>query len=68
VLAPHGSSSFELLTSYARRDGYADLVGSFEDPADVVGFIVRTPPVTRPWPPPTRAGAGVRRMRYRRAG
>ena len=65
VLAPHGSSSFQLLMSYARRDGYADLVRSFEDPADVVDFIVRTPPITRPSPPSTRAWVGVRRMRYR---
>jgi hypothetical protein len=65
VLAPHGSSSFELLITCARRDGYADLVRSFEDPVDVVDFIVRTPPVTRESPTPTRLGAGVRRMRYR---
>jgi SLOG cluster4 family len=68
VLAPHGSSSFELLAMYARRDGYAHLVRSFADPSNAVDFIVRTPPETRQSPLPTSAGAGVRRMRYRRAG
>ena len=66
VLAPQGSSSFELLATYARRDSYAHLVRSFADPSDAVDFIVRTPPETRQSPTPTRAGAGVRRMRYRR--
>ena len=65
VLAPQGSSSFELLLSYARRDGYADLVRSFEDPVDVVDFIVRTPPITAQSPASTRARVRVRRMRYR---
>jgi hypothetical protein len=65
VLAPQGSSSFELLMSYARRDGYAELVRSFEDPVDVVDFIVRTPPITRQSPTSTRVRVGVRRMRYR---
>jgi hypothetical protein len=39
-----GSSSFELLITYARRDGYADLVKSFEDPREVVDIIGRAPP------------------------
>ena len=68
LLGPRSSSSFELLTAYARRDGYADLVRSFEDPGEVVDFIVSTPPLTRPAPAPTRPGAGVRRMRYRPPG
>lgn len=68
LLGAQSSSSFELLITYARRDGYADLVRSFEDPRDVVDFIVRTPPLTRQSPAPTRPGAGVRRMRYRQPG
>src|SRR5207245_4178009 len=36
LLGPHGSSSFELLISYARRDGYTELVRAFEHPAEVV--------------------------------
>ena len=67
LLGPRGSTSYELLSAYARRDGYADLVRSFEDPAEVVDFIVRTPPLTRPSPAPTRQGVGVRRLRYRRS-
>ena len=65
LLGRQSSSAFELLMAYASRDGYADLVRSFEDPGEVVDFIVRTPPLTRPSPEPTRPGAGVRRMRYR---
>src|SRR5438876_4898805 len=68
LLSLQGSSSYELLMAYARRDGYADLVMSFEDPREAVDFIVATPPLTRPSPAPTRFGAGVRRMRYRHPG
>jgi hypothetical protein len=68
LLGPQGSSSFELLVAYARRDGYADLVRSFEHPGEVVDFILRTPPLTRHSPAPTTPGAGVRRMRYRQPG
>jgi hypothetical protein len=68
LLGPQGSSSFELLLAYARRDGYAELVRWFEDPGEVVDFIVRTPPLTRQSPAPATSGAGVRRMRYRRPG
>ncbi len=67
LLAPLGSSSFDLLSAYARRDGYADLVRSFDDPGDAVDFIVRTPPVTRQSPDRVRPGGAVRRMHYRRA-
>lgn len=65
LLGPQGSSSFELLLAYARRDGYAELVRWFEDPGDAVDFILRTPPLTRQSPAPTTPGAGMRRMRYR---
>ncbi len=65
LLGRQGSSSFELLTAYARRDGYADLVRSFEDPGEVVDFMLRTPPLTRHSLTLTKHGAGVRRMRYR---
>jgi len=68
LLGPRSLSGFDLLTTYARRDGYADLVRSFADPREAVDFIVRTPPLTRPAPAPTRFGAGVRRMRYRHPG
>jgi len=68
LLGLQGSSSFELLMAYARRDGYADLVMSFEDPQEVVDFMVRTPPLIRPSPAPTKTGAGVRRLRYRQPG
>ena len=68
LLGLQGSSSFELLMAYARRDGYADLVMSFEDPREVVDFMVRTPPLIRPSPAPTKTGAGVRRLRYRQPG
>ncbi|HAF10435.1 MAG TPA: hypothetical protein DCK98_10205 [Chloroflexi bacterium] len=68
LLGPQGSSSFELLLAYARRDGYAELVRWFEDPGEVVDFIVRTPPLTRQSPAPATSAAGVRRMRYRRPG
>jgi hypothetical protein len=68
LLGPQGSSSFALLIAYARRDGYANLVRSFEHPAEVVDFIVRTPPLSRPSPTPTKTGAGLRRMRYRQPG
>jgi len=68
LLGPQGSSSFDLLSAYARRDGYADLVRSFEGPGEVVDFIVRTPPLSRPSPAPTQTAAGVRRMRYRQPG
>jgi hypothetical protein len=65
LLEAQAASAFELLMRYARRDGYADLVRSFADPGEAVDFIVRTPPLTRPSPAPTKFGAGVRRMRYR---
>jgi len=68
LLGPQSSLSFALLTAYARRDGYADLVRSFEKPGEIVDFIVRTPPLTRPFPAPTKPGAGERRMRYRQPG
>jgi SLOG cluster4 family len=68
LLGPQGSSSFELLIAYARRDGYADLVRSFEEPEAAVDFLGRTPPRTRPSPAPTEPGAGVRRIRYRQPG
>ena len=68
LLGPRSLSGFDLLTTYARRDGYADLVRSFADPREAVDFIARTPPLTRPTPAPTRLGAGMRRMRYRRHG
>ena len=68
LLGPKSLSGFDLLTAYARRDGYADLVRSFADPQAAVDFIVATPPLTRPSPAPTRFGAGVRRMRYRHPG
>ncbi|OLC53000.1 MAG: hypothetical protein AUH85_15150 [Chloroflexi bacterium 13_1_40CM_4_68_4] len=68
LLGPENSPSFALLIAYARRDGYADLVRSFEDAEAVVDFIVRTPPLARPSPAPTKPGAGVRRMRYRQPG
>jgi len=68
LLGPKSLSGFDLLTTYASRDGYADLVRSFADPREAVDFIVRTPPLTRPSPAPTRFGAGVRRMRYRHPG
>ncbi len=65
LLGPPGSAGYALLAGYARRDGYADLVRSFEEPAQVVDFIVRTPPRTRPAPSSTQRGAGRRRMGYR---
>ena len=68
LLGPRSTSGFDLLVAYARRDGYADLVRSFDDPREAIDFIVRTPPVIRPSPAPTKFGAGVRRMRYRRPG
>jgi hypothetical protein len=68
LLGPQSASAFELLIAYARRDGYADLVRAFANPREVVDFLVRTPPVTRPSPAPTKLGAGVRRMRYRHPG
>jgi predicted Rossmann-fold nucleotide-binding protein len=68
LLEAQAASAFELLIRYARRDGYADLVRSFADPGEAVDFIVRTPPLTRPSPAPTKFGAGVRRMRYRHPG
>jgi hypothetical protein len=68
LLEAQAASAFELLIRYARRDGYADLVRSFADPREVVEFLGRTPPLTRPSPAPTRIGAGVRRMRYRHPG
>ena len=65
-LDPQRSPAFELLTEYARRDGYADLVRWFDEPAEVAEFLIRTPPLKRPAPAPTQSGTGVRRMRYRR--
>jgi hypothetical protein len=65
LLGPQSASAFELLIAYARRDGYADLARSFADPRDAVDFLVRTPPLIRPSPTPTKLGAGVRRTRYR---
>ena len=65
LLGAQGASPFALLVEYASRDGYADLVKAFAEPKDVVDFLVRTPPVTKPSPAPTKFGAGVRRMRYR---
>ncbi len=67
-IGPRRSSSFELLHAHALRDGYADLVRSFQDPEEAVDFIVRTPPLTRRAPGRTRPGGGVRRARYRRPG
>jgi hypothetical protein len=64
LFGPRGASSFDLLIAHARRDGYADLVRSFDDPAEVVDFLVRTPPVTRHAPVPTKAAPGVRRRRW----
>src|SRR5437879_928824 len=65
LLGPQSASAFELLIAYAGRDGYADLVKSFDDPREAVDFIVRTPPVIRPSPAPTKFGAGVRRLPHR---
>jgi hypothetical protein len=65
LLEAQAASAFELLIRYARRDGYADLVRSFADPKEAVDYLVRTPPITRPSPAPTKFGAGVRRMHYR---
>ena len=65
-LGSQRTETFALLTEIARRDGYADLVRSFEDAAAVVEFIARTPPLTRRPPTPTPGRARVRRMRYRR--
>ena len=67
-LGPQQSPTFELLTEYALRDGYADLVRWFDEPAGVAEFLIRTPPLKRPAPAPTRSGTGVRRLRYRRRG
>src|SRR5712691_9472917 len=44
LLGPQSAPSFALVIAYARRDGYADLVRSFEDPAEVVDFMVGTLP------------------------
>src|SRR3989454_3674514 len=68
LLGPRSTSGLDLLVAYARRDGYADLVRSFDDPQEAVDFIASTPPLTRPSPAPTKIGAGVRRMRYRHPG
>ena len=67
LLGAQGASSLDLLLAYARRDGYADLVRCFETPEEVVDFLARTPPLVRPVPAPVRAGAGVRRVGYRRS-
>lgn len=67
-LGPQRSPTLELLTQYARRDGYADLVSSFDEPREVAEFLMRTPPLKRPARAPTHTGTGMRRMRYRRHG
>ena len=67
LLGPQSSSSFDLLISYARRDGYADLVRSCAGPAAVVDFLLRTPPLMRPSPSPAKTSAGARRVSYRRS-
>jgi hypothetical protein len=64
-LGPGRSPTFELLSEYARRDGYADLVRAFDDPTAIVEFLARTPPVTRPRLIPAPARARVHRVRYR---
>ena len=63
VLGAEGSSSFALLSAYAQRDGFADLVHSCETAAEVVDFIVRTPPLTRHSLTPMAPGASVRHRR-----
>ena len=65
LFGPRGSSSLQLLIAHARRDGYADVVRTFEDPAEVVDFFVRTPPLIRQSTAPTKLGAGVRLSRSR---
>ena len=62
-LGPQQSGSFEVLKAFARRDGYADLVMSFDSPAAVVEFIARTPPVRRHPPTPPAGQVRVRRTR-----
>src|SRR5206468_1185616 len=68
ILGPQATSSFALLAAYARRDGFADLVRSFETAAEVVDFIVRTPPITRPSPIPAAPGTAVRHRHDRHRG
>jgi predicted Rossmann-fold nucleotide-binding protein len=65
LFGPQGSSSLGLVLAHARRDGYAEIVRSFEDPAEVVDFLVRTPPLIRQVAAPRRLGAGVRLNRSR---
>ena len=65
LFGPRGSSSLPLLISHARRDGYADVVRTFEDPTAVVDFFARTPPLIRPTTAPMKLGAGVRLSRSR---
>jgi len=65
LFGPRGSSSLQLLIAHARRDGYADVVRTFEDPTEVVDFFVRTPPLIRQSTAPMKLGAGVRLSRSR---
>jgi len=65
LFGPQGSSSHALLIAHARRDGYADVVRTFEDPREAVDFFVRTPPLIRQTAAPTKLGAGVRLSRPR---
>jgi hypothetical protein len=65
LFGPQGSSSHDLLIAHARRDGYADVVRTFEDPKEAVDFFVRTPPLVRQTAEPTKLGAGVRLSRPR---
>ena len=48
VFGEHAGSSYELLRTYAKRDGYDDLLLHTDDPVEVVEFIIRTPPRVRP--------------------
>lgn len=57
------ASSYELLRTYAKRDGYADLLMLTDDPAKVIDFITRTPPRMRTSVTSDRKG---RRARPRR--
>src|SRR5204862_4404600 len=65
LFGPRGSSSLPLLISHARRDGYADVVTTFEEPTAVVDFFARTPPLIRPTTAPMKLDGGVRLRRSR---